>query len=261
MRAAVLSSLLRDKDGTAYPLVELGDVLSSGRYGTSTKCSVSGKGLPVLRIPNLDSGKLRLSDIKYAVDTSIDLAASLVADDDVLIIRTNGSRSLIGRAAVVSGLPQPMAFASYLIQLRVNLDLLKPAYLVAALRSPELRVRIEDLAATTAGQYNISLSKLRSLRIPLPPLSAQGDALEVAGSLLPGCDRIDLEIGRALTRSNQLRSSILACAFSGGFGLSDPADEPTEMLLKRVAADRDAASRDLSARITGHRAPQEQVVI
>jgi len=234
MRATVRSGLLRDRDGTSFPLVALDEVLHSGRYGTSTKCSTTGSGLPVLRIPNVESGRLCLSEIKYAIDPSVNLASSLVTDDDVLIIRTNGSRSLIGRAAVVAGLSQPTAFASYLIQLRINLNILDPSYLVAVLCAPELRSRIEELAATTAGQYNIGLGKLRSLRIPLPPLSAQRDALDVADELLSTADHVDVDVKRALTRSDELLSSILAYAFSGGMVPQDLGDESAEMLLKRI---------------------------
>lgn len=237
MRAAALSGLLQAEDGTPYPEVLLGDVLTSGRYGTSTKCSVSGQGLPVLRIPNVQSGKIDLSDLKYAIDVSVDLERTRVTEGDILIIRTNGSRSLIGRAAAVSNIPFPIAFASYLIQLRVDISSVIPQYLVAALAAPRMRSRLEQLAATTAGQYNISLDKLRSLRIPLPSLSRQRQALSTAEGLLSMADHIDSEVEITLMRSNQLCSAILARAFVGGLVPQDPTDEPAAILLEQIAAE------------------------
>lgn len=241
-RAATLEGLLYDEDGAEYPRISVGEVLTRGRYGTSTKCSFDGKGLPVLRIPNVQSGKIVLSDLKYAINPSADITGSLVEEADILIIRTNGSRSLIGRAAVVSQLPYQIAFASYLIQLKMDLARVNPRYVVAALNTPSLRARIEELAATTAGQYNISLDKIRSLRIPLPSLAQQNRTLSAAEEFLSVADRLDEEVVNSLQRANQLRSAILARAFVGGLVPQDPTEEPASVLLERVAVERAASN-------------------
>lgn len=259
MRAAVLNRLLRDEDGADFPRVALGEVLMRGRYGTSTKCSATGKGLPVLRIPNVQSGTITLSDLKYAVDQSVNLDASQVAEGDILIIRTNGSRSLIGRAAVVPQFPYPVAFASYLIQLRIDPATVNPAYLIAALAAPNLRTRIEALAATTAGQYNINLDKLRSLRIPLPSMDKQIGALTLANRSQSMADRLDQEVVQSLSRTNRLRSSILATAFSGGLVPQDPSDEPAAVLLERIVTDRASSTSSGPRRSYKARSPREKV--
>jgi type I restriction enzyme S subunit len=238
LRASALSRLLHDSDGVDWPQVEMDDVLTGGRYGTSTRCSFDGSGLPVLRIPNVQSGSISLESLKFATDPSVELTSTLVTKDDVLIIRTNGSRSLIGRAAVVPAFPQPISFASYLIQLRMNSEIVNPSYLVAALASPRLRIRIEELAATTAGQYNINLSKLRSLRIPLPPLEEQQRALSAVEDLLSLAHQMELALSRSLRMSSRMRSAILADAFAGKLVPQDPNDEPASVLLKRIAAKR-----------------------
>jgi type I restriction enzyme S subunit len=228
--------LLVDREGRAWPSVELKEVLGQARYGTSTKCSYEGLGLPVLRIPNVQSGSISLDDLKFAIEEGVDLTGPLVDEDDILIIRTNGSRSLIGRAAVVPKMTQPLAFASYLIQLRVARDVLDPGFLVASLGAPQLRAEIERLAATTAGQYNISLGKLNSLRIPLPPLDIQIEKLAEAQLGLSHVAELESGITQARRNGNRLRSSILAAAFGGRLVSQDPADEPAAALLPRVAA-------------------------
>jgi len=259
MRAAALDGLLRADDGTDFPLVELGEILTHGRYGTSTKCSADGAGLPVLRIPNVQSGKIDLSDLKYAIDSSLDLTGSRVSEGDVLIIRTNGSRSLIGRAAVVPQIQNSTAFASYLIQLRMDPNAINPSYLAAVLAAPCLRTRLEDLAATTAGQYNISLGKLRSLRVPLPTLTEQSNALSSAEGQLSIADHIDGEVGRSLSRSNLLRSSILDRAFGGGLVPQDLTEEPASVLLARIAAERASSNGNGAVRGRWSRVVREEV--
>lgn len=248
-RAAALEGLLYDEeDGSKFPQVPISDVLTRGRYGTSTKCAVDGEGLPVLRIPNVQAGKITLTDLKYAIDSSVDIKGSLVEEGDILIIRTNGSRSLIGKAAAVSQLPYPMAFASYLIQLRMDPARADPQYVVAALAAPSLRIRIEELAATTAGQYNINLDKIRALQIPLPSLAQQRRALSAAEARLSVADHIDEEIARALLKSKQLRSAILARAFVGRLVPQDLTEEPAPVLLERITTQRTSSNGQKSTR-------------
>ena len=98
----------------------LDEIAWDAGYGTSQKCSYENTGPAVLRIPNVQNGSLDLRDLKFA-PTAFGVAPS---DDvkvgDMLVIRTNGSKSLIGRAAVVLANPtRAISFASYLIRFRL----------------------------------------------------------------------------------------------------------------------------------------------
>ncbi len=55
----------------------LGELLLSARYGTSTKCDYRTTGVPVVRIPNVAAGRLRLDDLKRA-DDDVDLSSYLL---------------------------------------------------------------------------------------------------------------------------------------------------------------------------------------
>ncbi|MFY4727574.1 restriction endonuclease subunit S [Nitrospira sp. BLG_2] len=89
-------------------------------YGTSVKCGYDNSGPNVLRIPNVESGRLDFGDLKFAPKSFQIERDEELSVGDVLIIRTNGSRSLIGRSAVVR---QPLmsrsTYASYLIRFRL----------------------------------------------------------------------------------------------------------------------------------------------
>src|ERR1035441_6718157 len=143
-------------------------------YGTSEKCRESNSGLAVLRIPNIIAGKLDVTDLKYAPPDYSEREEDLVRAGDLLIVRTNGSRDLIGRGAVVRGpLAVRLSFASYLIRLR--LVPLSPLLRWVALTwgSAHVRQWIESRAATSAGQFNINLRVLCALPVPIPPLAEQ----------------------------------------------------------------------------------------
>ncbi len=109
LKAAALRSLAAVTD----PSASLRSLAVTCDYGTSTKCVADGPGAAVVRIPNLRGGGIDLTDEKRALDDRVDLSNVMLRPGDLLIVRTNGSKNLIGRTAVV----QPgidAAFASYL---------------------------------------------------------------------------------------------------------------------------------------------------
>ncbi|MCC3588008.1 restriction endonuclease subunit S [Microcoleus sp. PH2017_30_WIL_O_A] len=102
-----------------FTIRKIKDLLESASYGTSEKSSFEGK-FPVLRMNNITrTGEIDLTDLKY-----MDLADSqkeryLVRSGDVLFNRTN-SAELVGKTAIIRNISNPMAFAGYLVRLRVN---------------------------------------------------------------------------------------------------------------------------------------------
>lgn len=196
-----------------FPERLLGDLAVGANYGTSTKCSYGGGGPPVVRIPNVQAGRLDLSDLKHAVDKSAVASSAFLESGDVLFIRSNGSLGLVGRAAVVE--PEgKLAFASYLIRFRLSDDLV-PAYLALVSSAPRVRHQIERLAASSAGQHNLSLAKLNALRVPCPGRDEQLRIVEAHESLRDALADATREIVTAERRTSALRRSILAAAFSG----------------------------------------------
>jgi type I restriction enzyme S subunit len=237
LRAATLAA---ETDG--FESAALGDLVTDLRYGTSVKCSHDAAGPPVLRIPNVQGGAIDVSDLKYATEAQLDLSSFSVESGDLLFVRTNGSRDLIGRVASVDG-AEGMAFASYLIRARPDPARLDPRFAVIALSTPKARAVIESKAATTAGQYNLNLAALRSLQIPLPPIDEQRLIVAEVEHRLAAADALEAEIDRALRQSAALRRSILARAFRGELVPQDPNDEPASVLLARIAAERAAAPK------------------
>jgi len=237
LRAAMLSAAT-----AGHRPVELGKLITDLRYGTSIKCSYEANGPPVLRIPNVQEGRIDRSDLKFATDADAELSSFEVRHGDLLFVRTNGSRDLIGRVARVDG-AEGMAFASYLIRARPDQSVLDPRYAVIALSAPSLRARIESKAATTAGQYNLNPAALRSIPVPLPAIDDQGRIVGEVDRQMSSLDSVGATVRWARARSEALGRSILERAFAGQLVPQDPSDEPASALLQRVGAERSSTPK------------------
>ncbi|MEV0869471.1 restriction endonuclease subunit S [Brachybacterium paraconglomeratum] len=196
------------------PTVSLKEIAVSAGYGTSTKCVVDGPGVPVARIPNVVNGAIDLSEEKRAEDPSVDLSGLMLREGDLLFVRTNGSRDLIGRTAVVQrGIKA--SFASYLIRYQLDPERVEASWVHYMMRRPQARAEIERLASSSAGQLNLSLAKLDKVRVPLPDLQTQRKLIDAYEASLDGPRCLVARAERAGRQAAQLRRALLAAAFSG----------------------------------------------
>lgn len=159
-----------------FPVVELDSLLEVVQYGTSEKANSNGEGVPVLRIGNIKDRRLDLSELKHITLPRKTLEGLLLQDGDVLIIRTSGSRDLVGTCAVFRE-EADFVFASYLIRLRFDASKVVPEFVSWFLNSPLGRQQV-DAVSRQIMQNNINSRELRGLQIPLPPLSVQEQIME-----------------------------------------------------------------------------------
>ena len=218
----------------------LDQLVGSSSYGTSVKCSYESGGVPVLRIPNVVARSISLEDVKFATQ-ELELEASDYLDiGDILVVRTNGSINLMGRAAeIVSALPQKCYFASYLLRLRCVEPNTVPSWISSVLAAKRGRMWIESKAASSAGQHNISLSTLLSMPIPLAPLLEQIETFQFLSIQLNCVIDQEKAVAVSLKQATAQRKNILKAAFSGQLVPQDPNDEPASILLERIRAERE----------------------
>lgn len=210
----------------AGPLAALADLAWDAGYGTSEKCRADGPGVAVVRIPNLVNGVIDLADEKRVADPRADVSKAMLAAGDLLIVRTNGSVDLIGRSAVVpDGIDA--AYASYLIRYRLREDVVRPAWVQTMLSTPQVRRKIEPLAASSAGQHNLSLAKLDPLQLPVPSLEQQDAHLARLREVEAQITALRVDIDRGRKRAAALRRALLAAAFSGR--LTGASADPSEV--------------------------------
>ena len=128
--------------------------------------------------------------------------------------------------------------------LRVRLDQQKimPDYFLRLFRSPYFQRQMLANSTGTAMANVKGVSELKAILIPLPPIEEQPAILTWLSSIHLAIDRAALALDKMVRRSESLRSSILAAAFSGFLVPQNPADEPAAVLLQRIAAERASAN-------------------
>jgi type I restriction enzyme, S subunit len=214
------------------------DTLSwASSYGTSVKCAQDAPGVAVLRIPNIREGEIIYGDLKFAT-TELGLDPSdFVAPGDLLVIRTNGSETLIGRGGVCYLKPdQPTYFASYLIRFRLLGGELMWRWVSKFFESPPVRQWMTHQIASSAGQYNVSQSNLASLLVPVPPPTEAAEILRrVSDALAASADTLAVLDDEAADAA-RLKQSVLKAAFEGRLVPQHSTDEPATALLARLAA-------------------------
>lgn len=211
--------------------VQMSEVASDFSYGTAAKSSKEGK-VPVLRMGNIQDGRLDWSDLVFTSDAR-EIKKYELRAGDVLFNRTN-SPELVGKSAVYKG-ECPAVYAGYLIRIRCSHELL-PDYLNYCLGSRHGRDYCWSVKSDGVSQSNINAKKLAAFPFRLPSLSEQSEIVRRVEALLSIANRIEKHYSEVRRLAQRLAPVTLSMAFRGELLPQDPGDEPAIVLLARIAS-------------------------
>jgi type I restriction enzyme S subunit len=155
----------------SWEVVRLGDdILTATQYGLSLRGSKEEK-YPILRMNNLTNGYINPSNLQFVNVGETTFGKFKLERGDILFNRTN-SIELVGKTSIFN-LDGEFVFASYLIRLKTNPDSLNPYFLNFYFNWDITQSRLKGLASRGVSQANISATRLKTLKIPLPPLPEQ----------------------------------------------------------------------------------------
>ena len=100
------------------------------------------------------------------------------------------------------------------------------------------RKQITNVASSTSGLYTLSISKVSSIFIPLPPFAEQQHIISEVERCLSVADEMEKTIEQSLKQAERLRQSILKRAFEGKLVPQDLEDESASVLLERIRAEK-----------------------
>ena len=193
---ASMASVASAQPTAGWTRVPLKDIVPSVEYGISEALDRDVRGVPVLRMNNIQGARIDADDLRYC---PVSVPSKLfLRRGDVLFNRTN-SMEHIGKAAMWRDELSSATFASYLVRLVPDLQRVTPEYLVEWLMHPLIRQRVRSISTVAVQQVNVNPSRLRELEIDLPVDLAEQRRIV---AMLEACDE---QIGREEEELNKLR--------------------------------------------------------
>lgn len=259
-RSAVLHAAVTGRL-TAEPTAEwtqernwcsLGSLIVELQQGWSPKCE---------RTPALDEAEwavmttTAIQNMAFNGNENKRLSSSLepapeleIREGDLLITRA-GPRSRCGITCLVRKTRKRLILCDKAYRFRSNEELALSEYIEIALNARPITDEIGRMKTGSSDSgLNLTHSRFRALRLPLPPQDAQAAIIEAVSEKLSQIDVMEAEVDRGLARAGRLRQAILKAAFEGKLVPQDPTDELAAVLLERIKAERAKAAESRFAR-------------
>lgn len=157
---------------TGWKIVTIDDVFDVIRgisFPKSARTEESEHYVGCLRTANVQR-KIEWDDLWKVPSSYLPSKEKLVQENDI-IISTANSLNLLGKSAMVTNVPMPSTFGTFVVNLRARLD--DPQYLYYYLQSRMFLEQVAEKASTTTNISNISTTKLKRLLVPIPEFSEQ----------------------------------------------------------------------------------------
>ena len=170
-------------------------------------------------------------DLTYTDEKGYDfLSKSHLFGGELLLSNIGAS---IGKALIVPKFDIPMAVAPNSIVVRTT-NLLETQFLKSVMLSTYGQSALVKFTAGSA-MPKFNKTQLRSLLIPLPPISAQQSIISTINTIFETIQVIENDKGELENLIKHTKSKILDLAIHGKLVPQDTNDEPAEELLKRIA--------------------------
>ena len=152
-----------------WDLIKATRIIISTQNGLSRRDLSKSTGKIVLKLRNISSN----GEIDYEYQNRIELTGQeldtyRLSDGDILFVRVNGSKSLVGKCAIFHSIGEDVAYNDHIIRVRISEKCIKK-FLFWYLLSICGKMEIDLHTSTSAGQYTISGEELRDIRFILPP--------------------------------------------------------------------------------------------
>lgn len=168
-------------------------------------------GIPLIRTTNVRCGKLAWPKMKFVSERTAAHWSQRCTPKagDILFTR----EAPAGEAAIVPENTR-LCMGQRMMLFRSFHDLLLPAYLLTVIQSHNFQAQYGD-KQVGVGVQHLRVGDVESLVLPTPPLAEQHQIVAEVEARTSAIDHLEAELDRQITRSNRLRQSTLASAFSG----------------------------------------------
>ncbi|WP_196523179.1 restriction endonuclease subunit S [Nostoc commune] len=209
--------------------------MSSGPFGSALGLKdYIDNGIPVIRGQNIQKGKFVLKFFVYiSEEKASQLIRSIAYPGDIVIVAVGSS----GQAAIV---PKELPYAvlsQNCNKFTLDTSWVVPDFVLMLLQNEIAKSQMQDKITDTVRQF-LSLTNLKSMLLPIPPLEEQKEIVYRVNALFRIVDIVNFQYQQIKGNLDHFDQSILAKAFRGELVPQDPNDEPASVLLERIRAER-----------------------
>ena len=126
----------------------------------------------------------------------------LLKDDDIVFVRSNGNKALVGRSVAVYPGDIPTTFSGFCIRYRKYDDVVTIPYLLRVLKTDSIRSK---MAGRGANIQNLNQQILGTLLIPVPPIELQTEFSDFVHQV----DKSKVAVQKALDEAQLLFDSLM----------------------------------------------------
>ena len=126
----------------------------------------------------------------------------LLKDEDIVFVRSNGNKALVGRSLAVYPGNVPTTFSGFCIRYRKHDNEIIVPYLLRVLKTDSVRVK---MAGRGANIQNLNQQILGTLIIPVPPIELQ----EQFADFVKQVDKSKVAVQKALEKTQLLFDSLM----------------------------------------------------
>lgn len=126
----------------------------------------------------------------------------LLKDEDIVFVRSNGSKELVGRCLAVYPGNEKLTFSGFCIRWRKNSDKVMTDFLLQVLKTENVRILMRGRGANI---QNLNQQILGKLMIPVPNMALQQSFVEFVGAI----DKSKLAVQEMKNKMEILKASVM----------------------------------------------------
>ena len=210
------------------------DTITCGNTPTE---NISAEGeIPFLKVYNIVNNKIDFDYKPQFIDESTHttkLKSSILQPNDIVM---NIVGPPLRKIAIIPNNYPFWNMNQAIVRFR-PIDYVDAKYLFYCLINGETLDEVINETKGVVGQANISITQSRNLEIPIPPIQEQQEIVRILDNLLANEQKAK-ELCNVIDKIDHMKKAILARAFRGELGTSNPDEESALELLKEVLKEK-----------------------
>ncbi|MGV3554228.1 MAG: restriction endonuclease subunit S [Croceibacterium sp.] len=251
LRKTVLAEIFSPSNLARWQTVRMEDRMDEGLIGlVRSKTEQGNAGVPYIRMNHYDlDGRINEEKLTFVHCSVAELARFQLQPGDVLF-NTRNSVELVGKVTIWPHDMPGRVYNNNILRLRFQADV-DPHFAFRYMMSPYFRDLMEQEKSATTSVAAIYQRSLYAAPMPVPSKDEQVALTGQIEAAFARADRLEAEAARSRALLDRLESALLAKAFRGELVPQNPNDEPAQVLLDRIRAQRGAAPKTKRGRSRG----------